>query len=258
VSFADITETAGDSVTAEQVQRLTNRYCWASGYCAGKDVLEIACGTGPGLGLLISSSKSVTAGDLCADWIRAAEAQFRGRVDFHVLDVRNLPFEDASFDVIVFFEALYFVPDQDKAIAECRRVLRAGGCLLLASPNPDAPDFHPYKYATGYLGVSAMSDHLARHGFTPRFFGDTPLALTDRRERALRPIKRAIVKLGLTPPSKSLKRLLKRLIYGRLETIPAELTRETVSPVPPTPIPTANDTSHKVFFCCASVPRGNS
>jgi SAM-dependent methyltransferase len=254
-TFVDITETAGDLVMPEQVQRLTNRYHWASGYCAGKDVLEIACGTGPGLGLLVAAAKSVAAGDLCEDWIRVAEAQFRGRVDFHLLDVCHLPFPDASFDVLVFFEALYFIPDQNRAIAECRRVLRPGGHLLLATPNPDARDFHAYKYATGYLGVSQMGDLLARAGFTTQFFGDTPLARIDWRQRALRPVKLAVVKLGLTPPSKALKRAMKRMIYGNLQEFPHELKPESVQPVAPRRIESdAKDTAHRVILCCATVP----
>jgi SAM-dependent methyltransferase len=251
-SFVDITETAGDLVMPEQVQRLVNRYEWASRYCAGSDVLEVACGTGPGLGLIVPAAKSVAAGDLCEEWLRIAAAQFRGRVDFHRLDVTQLPFPDASFDVLVFFEALYFVPDQDRALSECRRVLRSGGVLLLAGPNPDAPDFHPFRHATGYRGVPRMRDHLARFGFGSEFFGDTPLQAVDLRQRVLWPIKRAVVKLGLTPESKALKRMMKKILYGNLTPFPRELKPDAVSAVTPRPLPAdVKDTEHRVILCAA-------
>ena len=38
--FISVTEIAGDDVSQEQVDRLCNRYYWASGYCKGKDVLD--------------------------------------------------------------------------------------------------------------------------------------------------------------------------------------------------------------------------
>ena len=50
--YISVTEIAGDEVTGEQIVRLGNRYYWAGCYCAGKDVVEAACGTGQGLGYL--------------------------------------------------------------------------------------------------------------------------------------------------------------------------------------------------------------
>lgn len=42
-----------------------------------------------------------------------------------------LPFADASFDAVCLLEALEFLPDADRAIAELYRVLRPGGTVLL-------------------------------------------------------------------------------------------------------------------------------
>ncbi len=50
--YVSVTEIAGDDVTQEQIDRLCNRYYWAGQYCAGKDVVETACGSGQGLGYL--------------------------------------------------------------------------------------------------------------------------------------------------------------------------------------------------------------
>ena len=46
--YSTVTEVGGDDVSRAQVERLCHRYYWAGAYCLGKDVLEVACGTGAG------------------------------------------------------------------------------------------------------------------------------------------------------------------------------------------------------------------
>jgi arsenite methyltransferase len=57
------------------------------------------------------------------------------RVELHTADMRDLPFADGSFDVVVSSLAIHNIPDaagRAKAIAEAVRVLRPGGQLLIA------------------------------------------------------------------------------------------------------------------------------
>ena len=49
-------------------------------------------------------------------------------------DIRRLPFRRDSFDVIRATEMIYFVSELTQAISECRRVLRAGGRLVITAP----------------------------------------------------------------------------------------------------------------------------
>jgi SAM-dependent methyltransferase len=60
-------------------------------------------------------------------------------VPFAVLggDASALPFPDASFDAVTMVETFehIFLDDRPRALAECRRVLRAGGLLVLSTPN---------------------------------------------------------------------------------------------------------------------------
>jgi ubiquinone/menaquinone biosynthesis C-methylase UbiE len=57
-------------------------------------------------------------------------------VESHLGDVQDLPFADASFDVVAALWMLYHVPDIPRALAEIRRVLRPGG-LFVAVTNGD-------------------------------------------------------------------------------------------------------------------------
>ena len=77
--FLEVTEIAGDEVTHEQIQRLCNRYYWACDYCLNKDVLEVACGTGQGLGYLAGVASSVEAGDYFEPILEIARKHYGNR-----------------------------------------------------------------------------------------------------------------------------------------------------------------------------------
>ncbi len=47
--------------------------------------------------------------------------------------VVDLPFADASFDVVTTIESFYFWPEPEKSLAEVRRVLARGGRFLLVA-----------------------------------------------------------------------------------------------------------------------------
>jgi SAM-dependent methyltransferase len=52
-----------------------------------------------------------------------------------------LPFEDASFASVALLYVLYHLPDPERALAEARRVLRAGGLVAVAAPSRyDSPE----------------------------------------------------------------------------------------------------------------------
>jgi ubiquinone/menaquinone biosynthesis C-methylase UbiE len=58
-------------------------------------------------------------------------------IEFRETDAENLPFEDASFDVVASTFGVMFTPDQDKAAAEMLRVCKPGGKIALANWTPD-------------------------------------------------------------------------------------------------------------------------
>ena len=254
--FLSVTEVAGDDATTEQVERHARRYYWAGEYCRGKDVLEVACGTGQGVGYLASLARSIVAGDYSKRLLEIARQHYGGRFEFREFDAHHMPFADAAFDAVLIFEALYYIADAERFFAECRRVLRPGGVLLVASANKDLFDFNPSPQSTRYFGVAELSEALNRHGFTPTFFGDTPVGEVSVRQKILRPIKAAAARLGLIPKTMAGKKLLKRLVFGHLVKMPAEILADTATRVPPTPLTSGRpDRDHKVIFCAATLIR---
>lgn len=80
----------------------------------------------------------VFAGDLSKRAI--AEAVAYGGTPFYlVMDAQALPFADATFDAVVFFDLIEHVPAPDTLLAECRRVLRPGCTLHFFVPLEDQP-----------------------------------------------------------------------------------------------------------------------
>ena len=107
------------------------------------------------------------------------------RITWQQADALNLPFDDASFDVVICQFGVMFFPDKAASYAEARRVLKPGGRFLFsvwdhiganeladivtqtaASVFPqDPPQFLP-RTPYGYHDVGAIRDELTSAGFT--------------------------------------------------------------------------------------------
>lgn len=125
---------AGGYDRGESLQRLVlggtrSRLC---GRAEGR-VLEVAVGTGQNLGYY-PPGVELTGVDLSPGMLAEARARAAGlglRAELAEGDAHDLAFGDGSFDTVVCTMALCEIPDQRRALAEMRRVLRPGGPLLL-------------------------------------------------------------------------------------------------------------------------------
>lgn len=61
-------------------------------------------------------------------WLR--QLGLEERVRLHLADMRQMPFPDETFDLVMTSAAMEYLPDVSEGISECARVLRPGGKLL--------------------------------------------------------------------------------------------------------------------------------
>jgi 2-polyprenyl-3-methyl-5-hydroxy-6-metoxy-1,4-benzoquinol methylase len=100
--------------------------------CPGGRVLDIGCGEGRTLEQLRDLGWQVEGVDFDPRAVRSAE--MRGiRARLGTLADQHYP--DTSFDAVVHSHVIEHVPDPVAFLAECRRVLRPGGRLMLLTPN---------------------------------------------------------------------------------------------------------------------------
>jgi SAM-dependent methyltransferase len=243
------TDLAGDPASEPQLARLYARYHWVRGYCDGRDVIEVACGSGQGLGLLARSARRVTGGDYSAENLAIARRTYGARIPLLRLDAHRLPLADASVDVVALLEAVYFLPDPDRFVGEATRVLRPGGRLLISVINKDCWDFNPSPLYPHFFGAMELAGLLGRHGLEARCFGDFPLDQPSPRQRLFHPLKRAAIALHLIPRTVQARLWLKRIVFGTLVAIPHELSADHRPATPPTAIAAdAPDGLHQVVL----------
>lgn len=139
-------------------------------------VLEIAAGTGVvtrAMDRVLSREVDLVATDLNQPMLdRAASIRTGRRILFQQANALELPFDDASFDVVVCQFGVMFFPDKAGAFAEARRVLRDGGTLL----------FNVWDRLEENELADAVTAELARvfPDDAPRFLARTPHGYYER------------------------------------------------------------------------------
>ena len=98
-------------------------------------LLDIGTGTGRMAELFARSADRIVALDKSLAMLRVARAKLQHlpteRVELVQGDFAHLPFDDASFDTVLFHQVLHFAQDPALAIAEAARVLRPGGRVAI-------------------------------------------------------------------------------------------------------------------------------
>jgi ubiquinone/menaquinone biosynthesis C-methylase UbiE len=106
------------------------------GTVRGGTVLEIGCGRGAGIEVILRQfdAAHVCGIDLDLLQVERARKRLQGKYPGHVTlmqgNAERLSFANASFDAVFDFGALHHVPDWQKGIAEIRRVLKPGGTFF--------------------------------------------------------------------------------------------------------------------------------
>ncbi len=153
----------------------------------GERVLDVA--TGSGITAIAAARRfcEVTGLDYVPsllDRARERAAAERLSVTFQEGDAENMPFPDASFDVVLSTFGVMFAPDQEQAARELLRVCRPGGKIGLASWTPDSFIGNLFRTIGKYVPPPAGVKPPALWGTEERLrelFGDQVTALAAAR-----------------------------------------------------------------------------
>lgn len=122
-------------------------YRWAAGAVAGRDVLEIGCGSGEGSTILLEAgARSLLGVDRDRAAVDVATRAHGERARFIVAEPAALPLSPASFDAVICFQPIETATDPEALIDSLRPLLRPDGLLLISlalAPRHDPVDGGP-------------------------------------------------------------------------------------------------------------------
>lgn len=137
-------------------------------------VLEVGFGGGALFRDLLAGGCALVAGlDLSPEMVARARRRFRGelaagRAELRAGSIDAIPHPAGAFSAVVSVNTLYFWPDADRALAECRRVLAPGGRLVLCFTSRDALERWPgHRHAFRLYDLADVERHLRGAGFGP-------------------------------------------------------------------------------------------
>jgi ubiquinone/menaquinone biosynthesis C-methylase UbiE len=160
-------------------------------YAAGKQVLEVGCGTGLILQRVAATAGSATGVDLSPGMLRAARARGLEVVEGSATD---LPFADASFDVAYSFKVLAHIPDWDGCMRELVRVTRPGGHIVI-----DVYNRHSLRFLIKRLwGPRKTSQAFDEHAIETRFW--SPTEATEHLPKQTRVVATAGIRITTPHP----------------------------------------------------------
>lgn len=126
------------------------RYAFAARQVAGRRVLDVACGSGYGTGMLrAAGAREVIGVDCDAGAVAYARKRYGTSGVTLVQGDACAPPVSGPFDAIVSFETIEHLDEPEKFLEVCRRLLAPGGRLFVSTPyrhraGPDGKPLNPF------------------------------------------------------------------------------------------------------------------
>lgn len=133
-----------------------SRYDSITPLVKGKDVLDIASGSGYGSYIIGESAKSVVGVEIDKPSVAYAKRNYsRPNVSFVKGSAESIPQPDNNFDVVVSFETIEHIKNYKKFVEEVKRILKTDGVFIVSTPNdlefPEGNHFHLHEFTEDEL-----------------------------------------------------------------------------------------------------------
>lgn len=208
------------------------RYSSITELIKDKEVLEVGCGSGLGLGYIDQYAQRVVGCDYSSSNIEIAQKHYQSRVEVLLIDAHDLPFISDSFDTIVAMEVLHYL-NVAKFLLECSKVLRKNSMILACMPNKDRIGFSPSKLSRNYFSVPELYSLFQDHNFKLKICGAFKVKKKSSDEEPWNKSKkhRVISNVGrilrTVPGGSHFKNFLGKKLFKKIE-LPSELKPEMV------------------------------
>jgi len=113
------------------------RYKFVAPLTVGKQVLDIACGSGYGAAFLADNgATSVLGMDIDAETIKENQKNYsQATLEFRQGDATKTDLTTESFDVVTSFETIEHLPEIEAYLSELKRVIKQDGLVFISTPN---------------------------------------------------------------------------------------------------------------------------
>ena len=170
------TEITSDKILSDNPlhHRLLSAYVFAKKYISG-DVLELGCGEGRGIDIILKRSKSFTAIDKISEVTERLSRKYPNEkfISSSFPPLKNI--ENESFDTLISFQVIEQIKNDKLYIKEIHRILKPGGKALISTPNISMTltrnPWHVREYTSQQLFDLASRNFKKIIGFSTTFPG---------------------------------------------------------------------------------------
>jgi SAM-dependent methyltransferase len=125
----------------------------------GMRILDVACGAGQTALPMARAGAKVTGVDLAANLVEQARARAQAEMldaHFDEGDAESLPYEDASFDMVISLIGAMFAPRPELVAAELKRVCKPGGKIIMGNWTPSGFVGKMFKIISKHVPPSTL------------------------------------------------------------------------------------------------------
>ena len=150
-------------------------------------ILDVGCGGGINIKRMSKNAKKVYGIDYSIESVKLSKEVNEqlideGKVEIQEGNVKNLPFDDDTFDIVTAFETVYFWPDIKECFGEVKRVLKPGGTFLIGMETNGSDNFI-MKFWKHFIDMEMYNDEEIRGFLQNNDFSQITVYLRDGKNK---------------------------------------------------------------------------